>query len=79
MTKAIAIQHSARAHSSVGGSSAKRVMECPGSMQLCAKYPSKSSEFADEGTAGDKGEDQGDAAACREGLSAASSMRCEVQ
>ena len=52
MSKAIAIQHSARAHSSVGGSSAKRVMECPGSMQLCAKYPSKSSEFADEGTAG---------------------------
>ncbi len=46
------IDHSARAHSSVGGSSAKRIMECPGSMRLCEKYPSKSSEFAEEGTAG---------------------------
>lgn len=54
MTKEIApIDHAARAHSSVGGSSAKRVMECPGSMLLCEKYPSKgSSEYADEGTAG---------------------------
>jgi len=47
------IDHSQRAHSSVGGSSAKRVIECPGSMLLCEKYPSKgSSVFADEGTAG---------------------------
>ncbi len=47
-----AIDHTARAHSSVGGSSAKRVMECPGSMLLCEQYPSQGSEFADEGTAG---------------------------
>jgi hypothetical protein len=53
MTKELAtIDHSARAHSSVGGSSAKRIMECPGSMLLCEKYPSRSSEFAEEGTAG---------------------------
>ena len=53
MTKELAtIDHAARAHSAVGGSSAKRVMECPGSMLLCEKYPSKSSEFAEEGTAG---------------------------
>jgi len=53
VTKDVAvIAHAARAHSSVGGSSAKRVIECPGSMLLCEKYPSKSSEFAEEGTAG---------------------------
>lgn len=53
MTTDIApIDHAARAHSSVGGSSAKRIMECPGSMLLCEKYPSRSSEFAEEGTAG---------------------------
>ena len=46
------IDHTARAHSSVGDSSAKRIMECPGSMLLCEKYPSKSSEYAEEGTAG---------------------------
>lgn len=46
------IAHADRAHSSVGGSSAKRIMECPGSLQLCAQYPSRSSEFAEEGTAG---------------------------
>lgn len=51
-TDVAAIDHSQRAHSSVGGSSAKRIMECPGSMLLCEKYPSKSSEFAEEGTAG---------------------------
>jgi hypothetical protein len=52
MTKELAtIDHTARAHSSVGGSSAKRIMECPGSMLLCEKYPSKSSEYAEEGTA----------------------------
>lgn len=48
----LAIAHKDRAHSSVGGSSAKRVMECPGSMRLCEQYPSTSSEFAEEGTAG---------------------------
>lgn len=52
MSKELAIAHKDRLHSSVGGSSAKRILECPGSMALCAKYPSKSSEFAEEGTAG---------------------------
>jgi hypothetical protein len=52
MTQELAIAHGQRAHSSVGGSSAKRIMECPGSMLLCEKYPSKSSEYAEEGTAG---------------------------
>jgi hypothetical protein len=53
MTKELAtIDHAARAHSAVGGSSAKRILECPGSMLLCEKYPSRSSEFAEEGTAG---------------------------
>lgn len=47
----LTIDHSARAHSAVGGSSAKRVMACPGSVNLCAKYPSKSSDYAEEGTA----------------------------
>lgn len=43
--------HADRAHSSVGGSSAKRIMECPGSLRLSEQYPSRSSEFAEEGTA----------------------------
>ena len=35
----------------VGGSTAKRVMNCPGSVALCAKMPPKpSSKYADEGT-----------------------------
>ncbi len=51
MTQELAIAHATRAHSSVGGSSAKRIMECPGSMLLCEKYPSKSSEYAEAGTA----------------------------
>ena len=35
----------------VGGSTAKRVIACPGSVALCAKMPSKpSSSYADEGT-----------------------------
>lgn len=46
-----AIAHADRAHSSVGGSSAKRIMECPGSLKLSEQYPSRSSEFAEEGTA----------------------------
>ena len=39
-------------HSSiVGGSTAKRVIGCPGSVALCAKMPPKpSSKYADEGT-----------------------------
>lgn len=51
MTNDLTISHSTRAHSAVGGSSAKRVISCPGSVNLCAKYPSKSSEWAEEGTA----------------------------
>lgn len=52
MTKAIAIaDHTARAHSTVvGGSSAGRVLQCPGSVQLCAQYPNIESEFAAAGT-----------------------------
>ena len=35
----------------VGGSTAKRVIACPGSVALCAKMPAKpSSKYADEGT-----------------------------
>lgn len=53
MNKALLVQdHTARAHSTVvGGSSAGRVLQCPGSVQLCAKYPNIESEFAAEGTA----------------------------
>jgi hypothetical protein len=44
--------HTARAHSTVvGGSSAGRVLQCPGSVQLCAQYPNVESDFAAEGTA----------------------------
>lgn len=44
--------HTARAHSTVvGGSSAGRVLQCPGSVQLCATFPNVESEFAAEGTA----------------------------
>jgi hypothetical protein len=45
------IAHASRAHSAVGGSTAKRVMNCPGSVNLCAKYPNTSSPFAEMGTA----------------------------
>lgn len=40
------------AHSNVvGGSTAKRVMNCPGSVALCDTMPPKpSSKYADEGT-----------------------------
>lgn len=53
MTNELAVaDHTARAHSTVvGGSSAGRVLQCPGSVQLCAKYPNIESEFAAEGTA----------------------------
>lgn len=52
MTNAVAtIDHSARAHSAVGGSSAERVMRCPGSVLLSAQYPNIESEFAATGTA----------------------------
>lgn len=43
----IIVQHSRV----VGGSTAKRVISCPGSVALCAKMPPKpSSKYADEGT-----------------------------
>lgn len=45
------IAHADRAHSAVGGSTAKRVMNCPGSVSLCAKYPNTTSAFAEMGTA----------------------------
>ena len=52
MTKIVHdIDHSARAHSNVGGSTAKRVMNCTASVELCAKYPNVESEFAAEGSA----------------------------
>lgn len=51
MSTDLTISHGARAHSAVGGSSAKRVIACPGSVNLCARYPSRSSEWAEEGTA----------------------------
>ena len=42
----------AAAHSAVvGGSSAARVLACPGSIPLAARLPSRSSEYAEEGTA----------------------------
>jgi hypothetical protein len=48
----VVADHTARAHSTVvGGSSAGRVLQCPGSVQLCAQYPNIESEFAAEGTA----------------------------
>lgn len=45
------IAHKDRAHSYVGGSTAKRVMNCPGSVNLCAQYPNVETVFAAEGTA----------------------------
>lgn len=45
------IDHSQRAHSPVGGSTAERVMRCTASVALCAKYPNVESEWAAEGTA----------------------------
>lgn len=39
------------AHSQIGPSGASRWMNCPGSVQLCAKIPNVSSRFAAEGTA----------------------------
>lgn len=52
MTRDIAtIDHSARAHSAVGGSSAKRVISCPASVQLCEQWPEREeSDAAGEGT-----------------------------
>ena len=48
---ALDISHKDRAHSAVGGSTAKRVMNCTASVQHCAKYPNTSSPFAEMGTA----------------------------
>lgn len=52
MNKVLVADHTARAHSTVvGGSSAGRVLQCPGSVQLCATFPNIETEFAAEGTA----------------------------
>ena len=48
---ALDIAHKDRAHSPVGGSTAKRVLNCPGSVNLCAQYPNVETSFAAEGTA----------------------------
>lgn len=45
------VAHKDRAHSAVGGSTAKRVLNCPGSVNLCAQYPNVETVFAAEGTA----------------------------
>jgi len=45
------ISHKDRAHSFVGGSTAKRVINCPASVNLCAKYPNVETTFAAQGTA----------------------------
>lgn len=45
------IDHAARAHSAVGGSSAKRVLACPASVRLCSEWPEREeSDAAGEGT-----------------------------
>ncbi len=46
------IAHAQRAHSSVGGSSAERVLNCNASLDLAPLYESTSSDYAEEGTAG---------------------------
>lgn len=52
MTNAPAvIDHAARLHSPVGGSTAERVMNCTASVNLCPQYPNIETEFAAEGTA----------------------------
>lgn len=43
--------HEARAHATLGASSAHRWMACPGSIRLGTGIPSRSSRYADEGTA----------------------------
>ena len=47
----LTIAHKERAHSAVGGSSAKRVLNCTASVNLCAQYPNVETSFAAEGTA----------------------------
>lgn len=50
-TELTTIDHAARAHSSVGGSSAKRVLNCPASVKLCEEWPEREeSDAAGEGT-----------------------------
>lgn len=52
MSTAIVQDHTQRAHSTVvGGSSAGRVLQCPGSVRLAQMYPNTETEFAAEGTA----------------------------
>ena len=48
---ALDISHKDRAHSFVGGSTAKRVLNCPASVNLCARYPNVETSFAAQGTA----------------------------
>ena len=51
MNAIVAIAHSQRAHSAVGGSSAKRVISCPASVPLCEQWPEREeSDAAGEGT-----------------------------
>ncbi|MFA5898844.1 MAG: DUF2800 domain-containing protein [Hyphomicrobium sp.] len=50
-TEVTTIDHSQRAHSPVGGSSAERVLNCTASVELCARYENVETEFAAEGTA----------------------------
>lgn len=51
MSTELAIAHKSRAHSAVGGSSAKRVLHCPGSVNLCEEWPQRDeTEAAAEGT-----------------------------
>lgn len=50
-TEIVTVNHQARAHSPVGGSTAERVLNCTASVQLCAKYPNVETEFAAEGSA----------------------------
>ena len=51
MAQELVADHTARTHSTVvGGSSAGRVLQCQGSVQLCASFPNVESEFAAAGT-----------------------------
>lgn len=45
------MDHADRRHSKVGASSAKRWLNCPGSVDLCEAAPSSRSKYASEGTA----------------------------
>lgn len=51
MSNDLTISHTTRAHSPVGGSTAKRVKNCTASVRLSAQYPNIESSFAAAGTA----------------------------